>query len=110
MTISIYGAVGITLLVLVLVKIVPTLVKPRLSPLNQLPGPPNPSWVHGHFKERFTNDNLLLQEKWVEEYGNNIALKAAFGVRETGRSRWPMCCWQTPHMMTTLTGTTLVHA
>ena len=110
MTISIYGAVGITLLVLLFVKIIPTLVKPWFSPLNQLPGPPNPSWVHGHFKERFTDDNLLLQEKWIEEYGNIIALKAAFGVRGTARSRRPMRYRQTPHAMTTLTGTTLVYA
>ncbi|TCD69789.1 hypothetical protein EIP91_006326 [Steccherinum ochraceum] len=73
--------ITIALLAIVAFKVGPALVRPWLSPLKQLPGPPNPSWLFGHFRQKFTTDNLLKQEQWVEKYGNNIVLNAMFGAQ-----------------------------
>ena len=69
------------------------------SPLHVLPGPPNVSFISGqmkaimkavcisgHFGSLLINllslqDNSVLHEKWVNEYGSTITYHVLFGVR-----------------------------
>lgn len=53
------------------------------SPLQHLPGPPNPSLIFGHMKAIFAAENSVLHENWVQEYGPNITYKGFFGVRKS---------------------------
>ncbi|KAJ3824346.1 hypothetical protein F5880DRAFT_1480401 [Lentinula raphanica] len=50
------------------------------SPLTKLPGPPNPSWIHGNSKE-LQDAATVMQERWVEQYGPTIAYKWFLGNR-----------------------------
>ncbi|KAJ3838895.1 cytochrome P450 [Lentinula raphanica] len=51
------------------------------SPLTKLPGPPNPSWIHGNSKELQDHEIAVMQEKWVEQYGPTITFKWFLGNR-----------------------------
>ncbi|KAJ3980614.1 cytochrome P450 [Lentinula detonsa] len=51
------------------------LYRQATSPLNNLPGPPNSSWIHGNSKEIQDAEISVLHEKWVEEYGTTIVYK-----------------------------------
>ncbi|CAL1709423.1 unnamed protein product [Somion occarium] len=65
-------AAFVALIFIALWKVVPFVVRPYLSPLRRLPGPPSPSWFYGHFRDIFKAENSVLHEKWIEEYGNVI--------------------------------------
>ncbi|KIK57951.1 hypothetical protein GYMLUDRAFT_45751 [Collybiopsis luxurians FD-317 M1] len=51
------------------------------SPLRNLPGPPNSSWIYGNSKEIQSAANSVAHEKWVEEHGNTIVYKWFFSYR-----------------------------
>ncbi|TFK45671.1 cytochrome P450 [Heliocybe sulcata] len=53
----------------VIYKIASRVIRPLLSPVRNLPGPPNPSIVFGHMKAMFGNDFASVQEGWLREYG-----------------------------------------
>lgn len=50
------------------------------SPLRLLPGPPSESLLFGNFKAILEAENSVLQEKWLEEYGDTIAYPGFLGV------------------------------
>ncbi|KAK7687003.1 hypothetical protein QCA50_009502 [Cerrena zonata] len=50
------------------------IVRPYLSPLRALPGPPSPSWLWGQTKQMALLGDEHLIEKWLEQYGNNITV------------------------------------
>jgi hypothetical protein len=52
----------------------------RTSPLSDLPGPPNPSWLLGNIKQIAKDDELHQHEKWVQEYGPVMRYYNLFGV------------------------------
>ncbi|THH29155.1 hypothetical protein EUX98_g5030 [Antrodiella citrinella] len=79
MAISILLAVPVALLAVVLWSILPVIIRPLCSPLRNLPGPPNPNWLWGQFKAIFDAENSVLQEKWIEQYGNTLVYKVMFG-------------------------------
>ena len=73
------------------------------SPLHVLPGPPNASLIFGHMNAIMKavctfslfdsllslihialQENSVLHEKWVNEYGSTITYNALFGVRFIG--------------------------
>ncbi|KAJ3824342.1 cytochrome P450 [Lentinula raphanica] len=51
------------------------LIREAISPLNNLPGPPNPSWIQGNSKEVQDPELDVAQEKWVDKYGTTIVYK-----------------------------------
>ncbi|KAJ3724078.1 cytochrome P450 [Lentinula raphanica] len=51
------------------------------SPLKNLPGPPNPSWIRGNAKEIQKAELGTLHEKWVEQYGSTFVFKWFFANR-----------------------------
>jgi hypothetical protein len=53
---------------------------PFFSPLRNLPGPSNPSFLFGHFKEMTMADLAVAQERWVEKYGSTIVYKGFMNV------------------------------
>ena len=73
------------------------------SPLHVLPGPPNVSLILGHVKaimkavcvsglfdlllsliQTSLQENSVLHEKWVNEYGSTLTYNVLFGVRFIG--------------------------
>uniref|UniRef100_A0A0W0FNH7 Cytochrome p450 n=2 Tax=Moniliophthora roreri TaxID=221103 RepID=A0A0W0FNH7_MONRR len=50
-----------------------------ISPLNDLPGPPNDSLFWGNVKQIRKAEVSVLHEKWIEEYGPTIRFKVFFG-------------------------------
>ncbi|KAG6809785.1 hypothetical protein H0H92_014734, partial [Tricholoma furcatifolium] len=50
------------------------------SPLRYLPGPENPSWIYGNFKEIWKEEASVPQERWVQKYGPTIKYKGIFGL------------------------------
>jgi hypothetical protein len=57
-------------------------VRSRISsPLRDLPGPPNPSYLLGHIKQFQNADVLALQEDWVRQYGSSFISQAPLMVR-----------------------------
>lgn len=80
MTVNVFLAAFFALSAILVLKVGPALIRPWFSPLRQLPGPPNPNWLLGHFRTRFTTENLVKQEQWVDEYGDKLVLNAMFGV------------------------------
>jgi uncharacterized membrane protein YagU involved in acid resistance len=92
-------SVGATLLVYGFSKVVILFLRRLRSPLRDLPGPKSPSWIYGHILEiwnavhihyghslsdtlmRFRQENAILHEKWVEDYGPVLAYDGLFGVR-----------------------------
>jgi hypothetical protein len=53
----------------------------RKSPLDDLPGPSNPSWFLGHVLALNKENDSELQEEWVEKYGPVLRFHTLFGVR-----------------------------
>jgi len=51
------------------------------SPLRELSGPKNDSWIFGNLKAIFAAENNALHEKWFAEYGHTIAYTVFLGVR-----------------------------
>lgn len=57
-------------------------IAPLLSPIRDLPGPPNPSFIWGNLKEILDAENSVLHEAWTEKYGNTLMYRAWFQVSE----------------------------
>jgi hypothetical protein len=53
----------------------------RRSPLADLPGPPDKSWLLGHFHDIVEDHDELRSDKWMGEYGHVLTYKDLFGVR-----------------------------
>ncbi|QRV93245.1 cytochrome P450 family protein [Ceratobasidium sp. AG-Ba] len=51
----------------------------RRTLLVDIPGPPSPSWVTGHFKNLFGFDAIPFYEHLVSNYGPTVKIKAPFG-------------------------------
>ncbi|KII91550.1 hypothetical protein PLICRDRAFT_51689 [Plicaturopsis crispa FD-325 SS-3] len=66
------SSVGLTLLTLGVYNVAKFLYRRSTSPLHQLPGPANPSWVSGNLRDIFNADPLALHEQWVEEFGPTL--------------------------------------
>ena len=98
---------GGTLLVFTLYKIFEFFYAQFTSPLRDLPGPRSPSFLYGNFKEiwhavrapllncssfelvamsltlscwGFVQENSVLHEKWVQEYGSTVVYKGIANV------------------------------
>jgi hypothetical protein len=86
-----------TLLSYGLVEIITFFYAQWTSPFNDLPGPKSKSLLYGNFKEIWQavslhkayasvnlppviQDNSVLQEQWVEEYGPTLTYKGFFSV------------------------------
>lgn len=61
-------------------KAVVFFVRPYVSPLRSLPGPPSPSWFWGQVKYMLELDDDALIERWIERYGNNVTFTGLFNV------------------------------
>ncbi|KIY48883.1 cytochrome P450 [Fistulina hepatica ATCC 64428] len=53
----------------------------RRSSLPIIPGPPNPGWPFGHFRQIISQEHSVLQEQWTKTYGPTIKFDMLFGVR-----------------------------
>ncbi|KAJ3774193.1 cytochrome P450 [Lentinula raphanica] len=76
-TLSIFGTLGSYGLFL----LAQYLYRETTSPLNKLPGPPNPSWIYGNSKELQDDELDVTQTKWVEEYGPTLVFRWFIGKR-----------------------------
>ncbi|CAE7228755.1 unnamed protein product [Rhizoctonia solani] len=47
-------------------------IRKLFSPLRELPGPPNESFIFGNLKRIFASPNSIIHESWLEEYGSTI--------------------------------------
>ncbi|QRW13170.1 cytochrome P450 family protein [Ceratobasidium sp. AG-Ba] len=47
----------------------------QFSPLRRLPGPKNKSVLFGNMREIFASQNLVVHEKWAQEYGPTLAYR-----------------------------------
>lgn len=65
-------------LVLLLRKAVNFVIRPYLSPLRSLPGPPSPSWLWGEMKHMMAVSDV--QEEWFQQYGKTIVSHGLFNV------------------------------
>lgn len=74
-------AIPTALLLLLGYYVVPLLWRSMFSPLRHLPGPPTPSLFWGQFKVIAAEDNSVPQERWVAQYGSNVAYQGIFRVR-----------------------------
>ncbi|KAI0795607.1 cytochrome P450 [Abortiporus biennis] len=70
---------ALSLVSYVVYKLGPPIWRSIRSPLRNLPGPPNPSFIFGQMKAIFKADNSVLQEEWVVKYGHTISYKGFFG-------------------------------
>ena len=80
---SVYNFVltsGVTLTVYGLWKFLSVLLRIYTSPLRDLPGPKNKSWIYGNLEEIRKADTSAMHERWTEEYGNVIVYKTIFCV------------------------------
>ncbi|KAG6836608.1 hypothetical protein H0H93_006158 [Arthromyces matolae] len=72
---------GATLTVLGVYKCLRLLYSELTSPLRDLPGPKNASWIYGNSKEIWKEDAAVPQEKWVDQYGPAIKYYAFFSTK-----------------------------
>ncbi|KAI5123119.1 hypothetical protein M0805_001475 [Coniferiporia weirii] len=49
------------------------------SPLSNIPGPPNTSWLKGHFDYMFNKNSWAFHRELREKYGHVIKVKGLFG-------------------------------
>ncbi|KAJ7500556.1 cytochrome P450 [Mycena galericulata] len=56
----------------VLYKILKAFYGQRASPLRNLPGPKSSHWFHGNMRELRDDEDLGLQEGWVQTYGRTL--------------------------------------
>ncbi|CAE6474246.1 unnamed protein product [Rhizoctonia solani] len=47
-------------------------IRKLFSPLRELPGPSNESFIFGNLKRIFASPNSVIHESWLEEYGSTI--------------------------------------
>ncbi|KAG6811357.1 hypothetical protein H0H92_007822 [Tricholoma furcatifolium] len=51
------------------------------SPLRDIPGPTNSSWVYGNMKDIWAAEKAVLREKWVEKYGPSFQYRGLLSRR-----------------------------
>ena len=62
-------------------KFYPIIIRQFTSPLRNLPGPPNHSWLKGNGKAIQEEDNSVPQERWAAEAGSHtITYKGVLSV------------------------------
>ncbi|CCM05372.1 uncharacterized protein FIBRA_07588 [Fibroporia radiculosa] len=66
---------GAILVSLVLWKLFKQVSARQISPLRDIPGPPNVSWLWGNSKQIFKADVAVLQEAWTQQFGSTIKYK-----------------------------------
>ena len=69
-----------TALVMMVWKVANFVIRPYLSPLRSLPGPPSPSWLWGNMKQMVEAGDDSLTQKWFEQYGRTIVTTGLFNV------------------------------
>ncbi|KEP48914.1 cytochrome P450 family protein [Rhizoctonia solani 123E] len=47
-------------------------IRKLFSPLRELPGPPNESFIFGNLKRVFAAPNSVVHESWLEKYGSTV--------------------------------------
>lgn len=57
------------------------IIRPMLSPINKLPGPPNTSFLFGQSQEVHIGDSAAVFTSWEEKYGTAILGIGPLGVR-----------------------------
>jgi hypothetical protein len=94
------GSLAATLAAYGLYRLAKFIYSELTSPLRDFPGPKSPSLLYGNFKEIYeavritiflldlfidtiVQENSVLHEKWVEEYGSTLKYKGILGVRST---------------------------
>lgn len=65
---------------LLLWRVLQFIVRPYLSPLRTLPGPPNSSWLWGQTKQMALLGDDHLIEKWLDQYGDNLTFTGVLNV------------------------------
>ncbi|KAJ7432017.1 cytochrome P450 [Mycena galericulata] len=63
----------------VLYKILKAFYGQRASPLRNLPGPKSSHWFHGNMRELRDDEDLGLQEGWVQTYGRTLKFHQFLG-------------------------------
>ncbi|KAJ7494216.1 cytochrome P450 [Mycena galericulata] len=63
----------------VLYKILKAFYGQRTSPLRTLPGPKSSHWFHGNMRELRDDEDLGLQEGWVQKYGRTLKFHQFLG-------------------------------
>ncbi|KAJ7255345.1 cytochrome P450 [Mycena rebaudengoi] len=69
-----------TLLCYALFHFIQMIYRDLTSPLRDMVGPKNPSWILGNFKEMA--DDAFLTDKWRAQFGPNFQFKGLFNIRE----------------------------
>ena len=78
---KILGYSVLTIVAAVLWKFHPIIIRQFTSPLRNLPGPPNDSWLKGNGKAIQEEDNSVPQERWAAEAGSHtITYKGVLSV------------------------------
>ncbi|KAI0075930.1 cytochrome P450 [Panus rudis PR-1116 ss-1] len=77
---SVTSSIAAAALLVALWKALLFVIRPYLSPLRSLPGPPNPSWFFGQMKQMWEVDDPGLAEHWVEQYGHSITFTGLFNI------------------------------
>ncbi|KAF8802406.1 cytochrome P450 [Phlegmacium glaucopus] len=72
-------SLSVILLVYAIFKISTFIHSEMTSPSRDIPGPMNPSFLYGNFKELSESNNSVLQEDWVNQYGTTIQFKGQLG-------------------------------
>ena len=62
-------------------KLAKAAIRPLFSPLRHLPGPPNPSFIFGNFKQIWHAEKSVLYEQWIDQYGTTLKYKGLLNVR-----------------------------
>ncbi|KAH9886197.1 cytochrome P450 [Cubamyces lactineus] len=78
---ALYAALAIALAILLVLlhKIGPALLRACTTPLKDLPGPPSEHWFFGNLKTIQQEDNSVPQERWAAESGQmNIMYRGFF--------------------------------
>ncbi|KZT05294.1 cytochrome P450 [Laetiporus sulphureus 93-53] len=68
-------SLGLAALAYALWKLVPFVYRLWISPMRDLPGPSNPSWIYGNLKQIRNSEEAVLHEAWTETYGKTINYK-----------------------------------
>ncbi|TFK35548.1 cytochrome P450 [Crucibulum laeve] len=52
------------------------------SGLRFLPGPPDASFIYGHFKDISSSEDSIIHEEWLNKYGNTMRVGGFLGARQ----------------------------
>ncbi|KAI0329989.1 cytochrome P450 [Cubamyces sp. BRFM 1775] len=80
LTQALYGVVALVsaILIILLHKLGPSLVRAYTTALKNLPGPPSDHWFFGNLKTIQEEDNSVPQERWTAQYGQNLIYRGFF--------------------------------